>query len=632
MDRFFGIVAVQVAFVVFATIGYGQETVDQVNNPPWKGGATNIIPANKVSQVFVPSLPCLTGLEVGLKTGNRGRGGDQVTLKVLGGNGQLIGSSTAAVPEGFDGFWRFSLPGGGVSVTPRQPVTLQLQDTGKTIFWWKYANGNPYAAGSAYFNGAPFADNDFMFKSYGGNSCGVVSPNTPPKLNGYVDLHTHPMSYLGFGRKAIHGAPDVNAIIPAGTRGCNPVEMRSTSIIDALGNCNATHGGWGLDNTCGDYIRAAIINLAMDSKFRYKTANLHGDHEHQGSPDFRFWPHQTSTLHQQMWWEWVKRARDGGLRVIVALTVNSELLAEILNGQPPYDDRTVADLQIDETIRYVNNHRDFMEIAYSAADVRRIVAQNKLAVVLGMEVDKLGNFGKPGVITNNATVRAEIQRLYRKGIRYAFPVHLINNSFGGAAVYDMMFSFANKRANGTHFMVTKSPDPLVTYNAAELKGFENVAISAVRGLLDGIGQLPAPCFNDLIKCSPPPGKVQCCGSYQSILNAMTPTREVEIYKVIPPGHVNVLGLTPLGEVAINEMMKLGMMIDVDHMSELAMTKTIDIAEKVPGITYPLVMGHNGVRVKSVDAVSERSAPLALIRRVARLGGMVGANKTDILSQ
>lgn len=236
---------------------------------------------------------------------------------------------------------------------------------------------------------------------------------------------------------------------------------------------------------------------------------------------------------------------------------------------------------------------------------------------------------KPGVITNNATVRAEIQRLYRKGIRYAFPVHLINNSFGGAAVYDMMFSFANKRANGTHFMVTKSPDPLVTYNAAELKGFENVAISAVRGLLDGIGQLPAPCFNDLIKCSPPPGKVQCCGSYQSILNAMTPTREVEIYKVIPPGHVNVLGLTPLGEVAINEMMKLGMMIDVDHMSELAMTKTIDIAEKVPGITYPLVMGHNGVRVKSVDAVSERSAPLALIRRVARLGGMVGAGTADI---
>ena len=39
------------------------------------------------------------------------------------------------------------------------------------------------------------------------------------------------------------------------------------------------------------------------------------------------------------------------------------------------------------------------------------------------------------------------------------------------------------------------------------------------------------------------------------------------YKSIKTGHVNTSGLTELGKIVIKEMMKLGMMIDVDHMSE-----------------------------------------------------------------
>jgi microsomal dipeptidase-like Zn-dependent dipeptidase len=709
------IAAVIIGVLLLTTVCYGQETLDQANNPTWTGGATNIAPANKVSQIFVPSLPCLGGVEVALKTGNRGRGGDQVTLKILGADGRQLSSTSANIPEGFDGFWRFNLPGGGISVTPGKPITILLQDTGKTVFWWKYKNGNPYPAGPSSFYGSPYGDNDFFFKTYGKKNCqsfsltvtpvpanltkggnqkltmGVVrqggftsavnisflnlpsgvsaNPATqtirgnsgtitlmastsatsgqftsavrgtsgsmtvdknfqikiPITLSGYVDMHTHPMSYLGFGRKAVHGAPDIGAIIPKGTRDCNPMERRATSINEALGHCNSSHGGWGVDNTCGDYLRAALINFAMDNNFRFKTKNIHGDHEHQGYPAFKFWPHQTSILHQQMWWEWLKRAYEGGLRVMVALTVNNELLAEILNGEKPYDDKTVADVQIDETIRFVNKHRDFMEIAYSSADVRRIVGQNKLAVVLGMEVDKLGNFGKPGTRTDKASVRAEIQRLYRNGVRYAFPIHLIDNSFGGTAVYNMLFSFANKRANGYHFRIAHSADPKVTYNANFLMGFENVSIVTVRGILQGIGQLPAPCFNDLIKCSPPPGKVVCCGSYQNVLNAIAPSPELDIYKIIPPGHVNILGLTSLGEVAINEMMKLGMIIDVDHMSERSMRRTVEIAEKVPGY-YPLAMGHNGLRVANNN---ERSAPHDLVQRVGKLGGMLGLGTADI---
>ncbi len=444
----------------------------------------------------------------------------------------------------------------------------------------------------------------------------------PKELTGYVDMHTHPMSYLGFGRKAMHGAPDIGCIIPAGTRDCNSSEYRAKTAADALGHCNSTHGGWGTDNGCGDYLRAGIINYALDDGFVFKSDNPHGDHHHAGYPDFSYWPHQSSILHQQMWWEWIKRAYEGGLRVMVALTVNSEMLAEIINGDGPYDDKTVADLQIDETIKMVNRHKDFMEVAYSAADLRRIVGNNKLAVVLGMEVDKIGNFGKRGVTTNEAAVRTEIKRLYAKGVRYAFPIHLIDNSFGGTAVYSMLFNFANKHANGSHFRIASSTDTRVKYKANLTSGplgLENSLILGLRGFLEGLGQIPAPCFNDAIKCFPPPGKVLCCGSYEKVLNILNPSLELDAYKFVSGGHVNALGLTSLGDVAINEMMKLGMIIDVDHMSQLSMTKVIERAEAVSG-GYPLVMGHNGIRGANGN---ERNAPVELIRRIAKTGGMFG---------
>ncbi len=98
-----------------------------------------------------------------------------------------------------------------------------------------------------------------------------VKPASSP-LKGFVDLHTHPMSHLGFGRKAMHGAPDINIIVPASTSlGCGSRQTRARNMLEALGNCNATHGGWGIDNTCGDYIRAAIINNALDDQFQHIT-------------------------------------------------------------------------------------------------------------------------------------------------------------------------------------------------------------------------------------------------------------------------------------------------------------------------------------------------------------------------
>ncbi|WP_133299963.1 membrane dipeptidase [Larkinella punicea] len=456
----------------------------------------------------------------------------------------------------------------------------------------------------------------------------AVSTRSNMPLWGFVDLHTHPMSHLGFGKKLMHGAPDIGSLIPAGTRGCNGSDFRARTIQDALGNCNATHGGWGTDNGCGNYLRAVAISKALDGDFVYNTShnpfeggNLHGDHQHAGiEANLKYWPHQTSVSHQQMWWEWIKRAYDGGLRTMVALTVNNELLTEVIDGDVPKDDKTTSDLQIDEIISFVGRHSDFMAIARSSADLRRIVGANKLAVILGVEVDNLGNFHKPGVVCNEATVRAEIQRLYSKGVRYVFPIHLVDNKFGGTAVYEDLFNLANKYATGSLFTVASSTDPTITHRLGS--GLDGAGNLSVKAAIDGASGIPFPPAFDAFKCPVP--MLGCWDKFKLITGLLTPDAQYARYASTPGGHANSKGLTPIGAFAIAEMMKLGMLIDIDHMSQKSMEMTLDLVKNIPG-GYPFNIGHNGLRGTSGN---ERAVNLATTQRVAALGGMFGVGTAD----
>src|SRR4029453_722859 len=55
-------------------------------------------------------------------------------------------------------------------------------------------------------------------------------------------------------------------------------------------------------------------------------------------------------------------------------------------------------------------------------------------------------------------------------------------------------------------------------------------------------------------------------------------------------HCNRDGLTMLGEPPIRDMIALGMIIDIDHMSELSAQRTLEICEETG---YPVVGGHTG---------------------------------------
>jgi len=402
-------------------------------------------------------------------------------------------------------------------------------------------------------------------------------------LHGWVDLHTHPMSYLGFGGKAVAGGVDVGSILPVDPD-CN-AHVRALTPQQALGNDVAVHGDF-IAIECGDLLRNQIVGAVEQAN------QAHTEPPARHAADFSIWPSWDDIMHQKMWIDWIQRTRDSGQRVLVALAVNNRTLGDAFSGpgDGPTDDEASADLQTAQMKAFVDRHLDVMEIAYTPTDLDRIVRANKVAIILGMEVDDIGNFNRAGEL-NDTIVASEIQRLYDQGIRYLFPIHLLDNPFGGTAVYQDLFNVSNYRENGSYWnLECAAPEDGIRYRFAAT-GF-NIEIA---GLKVKLGVDP---FRN------PPTPPTCPGS----------------------GHQNTAGLTKLGAFAIKEMMRHGMLIDIDHMSQKSTNQTLELAEHIPGL-YPLLSGHNSMRGNH-DA-SENQRTVRQIQRVAALHGMLGLGSAAI---
>jgi microsomal dipeptidase-like Zn-dependent dipeptidase len=598
------------------------------------------------------------------------------------------------------------------------------------------------------------------------------------RLWGAADLHTHPMSHLSMGGKLMHGTPDIGSLMPPGMQkvgsGCNAQPVRTTSAAQALGDCSATHGGWGLDNTCGDHIRAFAINVAFDDGFVHRypfiptdskcgtdlvedaglcyekcrsgfhgagpmchkncpsgfadhglhcgkpqaygrgagyalnfgefnldgamarcrrdhsqgceqngliiypkcrsgfhavgccicspncpsgmtdigvscqkngsygrgagtvpVHNFHGDHPHAGYPLFAHWPHWSTKSHQQMYVDWLKRAHQGGLRVIVALAVNNELLGQVVNGGPPRDDKAATDVQVDEIRQFVGRHADFMREVQTAAEFRKAIKDGKLAVIVGVEVDNIGNFnyGNPNLQADPQAIRAEIQRLYQRGVRYIFPIHFADNVFGGAAVKGGIFNLANQFARtrplatgmpyppGFLYKVKTATDPAINFRLTLLGDDwgHSLTLATAKLAIDGLGQVPFPPAFDAGKCPIP--VLGCVPQFRLMSSLMTPDPQWDMYRGVAGGHANERGLTDNGVFAIKEMMRLGMIIDIDHMSDRAANQALEIARVNK---YPVNSGHTGFRAQpGQELVDENSRTAAQLTVLGNLGGMMG---------
>jgi microsomal dipeptidase-like Zn-dependent dipeptidase len=288
-----------------------------------------------------------------------------------------------------------------------------------------------------------------------------------------------------------------------------------------------------------------------------------GGHAVEGWPTFAGWPTNDTNTHQQVYYRWLERMWLAGERLIVAQAVEDEPLCRIEPERShSCDEMHTAALQVRRfraLERYVDAQsggrgEGWFRLVEGPAQARRVIADGKLAVVAGVESSAVLGCDVRADCRRKDVDRG-IERLKRLGISSLFVAHWTNNAFAGAALEGgtkgTFINVFNELATGEYFKTGPCPDPSQGEEVNTLGPVEMAVLSQFFPKTAGMDPMPAY----------PPGK-QC----------------------------NVRGLTRLGTYLIRRLMAEGMMIDVDHMSERARDRVLDIAVQRD---YPLVSSHNG---------------------------------------
>jgi microsomal dipeptidase-like Zn-dependent dipeptidase len=339
-------------------------------------------------------------------------------------------------------------------------------------------------------------------------------------------------------------------------------------------------------------------------------------HGQEGYPSFADWPHYWMLTHQQMYVDWVHRAYRHGLRLMVMTITNSQTLCESFHripGAPCEDDGVIA-VQIEAMQRMLDaiekREGGWMRLATSSREAEEIIRSNKLALVLGVEVDTLFGCGSEGDVRCQAEVyAAELDRLYAAGVRQIIPIHLIDNGFGGAAIYDDHMNVNQLVLRGERL----EPDPAGCQDErVDFEFSSGLEMLVTARLATGVWYLP---------------------HYEHGLNGRK-------------GHCNVRGLTRDGEELVRDLMRRGVLIDVEHMSERSTQRTIELArancaDLANGRTcYPLLASHTWPRDlkrrlhddedagfvqpgEVIESTTELQKPRAVLEAIRELGGVVG---------
>lgn len=424
-------------------------------------------------------------------------------------------------------------------------------------------------------------------------SVGRSDPNAP--IVGAADFHLHQFSNLGFGGRLVWGKPFSRGGIEEALGSCGAVDAcfdeREAAICANIAcrfasdpsECRATcerrtcatplpHGHFGVTDPVGAALGQGYGHLPG------------------GYPHFIGWPNYNSFTHQQAYHRWLRRAFDGGMKLIVMQAVSNAVLCQVLGGEHSCNDMDNVDLQIkavkelqdfiDEQNDCKVNGNGWYRLARTPKEARDIIADGAMAVVIGIEVDTLFNCYARGGCTEDS-VKKDIAKYRDLGVRHVFPVHVLDNGFGGAAAYNDFFNFGNVIVNGDIFQVR---------DCSSEYAFQ-------------FGKAPGE-VSDLI------------GMIATKLGV--PYREYDSM----PAHCNQRGLdAKFGRSAIAALMDAKMIIDVDHMSALMRDEVLKIAEqrKHAGV----VSGHAGfTELFQGEKKHEGQLTLKEVKRVVALGGLM----------
>jgi microsomal dipeptidase-like Zn-dependent dipeptidase len=436
------------------------------------------------------------------------------------------------------------------------------------------------------------------------------TPGRPPALPrapvwGYADYHTHPMTHLAFGsndkRRIIWGNP-------GGTYD-DYVKDPHRVAMD-IPPCEHGHGG--------GYLSEAFINNAQlfsDSIGSVIKAFLL-PHGHSGAPQFTDFPSWLMGAHEQMHITMIHRNYEGGLRLMVALVTDdwgaAFLTGVARHGQVPLvkeQDAVVAQMKGLRDLVALNS--SWMEIAESSADARRIIQQNKLAIVPGVELDQLGSYFPDDP-------EKEVDFLWNLGVRAVTPIHAVNNAIGSPAILNAPYNWLNDFIAGRAKQVRPGnlePRKFFEVQADDCAANHEPPGECVMYQLDPFPQLrlviARPIFTLFRRA---PGFVVV---------------KEDSFNTGKLGQKNKYGLTSKGPDYIRALMRHGMIVDTAHMSDKSVNDAYAVLAEQPG--YPAVISHAHFRGEGLYGPGDTPDYLASeydisdsnLEKVKNVGGVVG---------
>ncbi|MEN8719670.1 MAG: hypothetical protein ABF296_05340, partial [Oceanococcaceae bacterium] len=347
------------------------------------------------------------------------------------------------------------------------------------------------------------------------NARGTPFKGTNPDgtVFGYAETHMHLGGSSALGGRLSYGQP-----------------FHPFGVEHALDDCAEHHGPNGAID---------VLDTVVNAQRSFPP------HATEGWPTYVDWPQWGSQTHHQTYYVWLQRAWMGGLRLMINhLVANEEICQLWPYSRHDCNEMESLELQLElihELERYIDAQmggpgKGFLRIVYSSAEARRTIENGQLAVVIGTENEKIFDCGEylDQPLCTRDHFRSELARWYDKGVRAIFPIHLLDNAFGGTRISDdpalsALYQTANIVATGHPFATV----PCDEADARAPHG--ETPIDDPRSIFDSIL---------LAVLGPPPLNVP-----------------------VPPltGCVNnARGLTTMGADFIHALIDQGVMIETDH--------------------------------------------------------------------
>lgn len=404
----------------------------------------------------------------------------------------------------------------------------------------------------------------------------------PPEFDdgsvfGFVETHSHLFTNFGFaGGGLYHGSA-----------------YHRLGVEHALSDCGVPHGNEGRRDLLGFAfdnrnlsVSEILVPLAAGQtpEFNHATA---------GYPDFTFWPNaRESATHQTQYYKWIERAHLSGMRLIVQHAMTMKFLCDtfVALGNKPAryecNDMVSVDRIIEETYnleRYIDAQaggpgKGWFRIVTSSAEARDVIREGKLAVVLGIETSFLFDcflvpregFEK----CDETTVIEKLDEYYDKGVRVLFPNHKFDSAFSAGDGDKRFIDIGNFALTGHWSNFVECSENLAEQRTVfDQGGLTFPGINMPRDVYDSV---PPELASVKDYADNPIGTLV---QYLPQLSAEGPN---------DGEYCQNAGLTDLGEFLIAQMMKRGLVIEIDHLPRLAYRRAFDMLVEND---YPAVGTH-----------------------------------------